>query len=281
MAYASRRGLVGFDRGSTTLVIRDLGTQEARELVPALNNFLVRGWSADSGHVIVQGDTRGRSGLFGVDAETGEAVPLVLDGAPVPGGSEAGVPSGPLMGGWGPILHASRRALLSRDLARGRDVVLLDFRAEGITGLNAGPNGRGFKIGPDGRTLAFSAFVGEGDAIEYSLRIKETGQPSRELVHSRRPEGLLLQDWMPAGDAVLFTRMGKGVSELWKVPLGGGGAEPIAVPTKGVRSVSVHPDGRRITFTHGAPSLAVWMIADVLHEGAATGRGARGPRTKE
>lgn len=41
LAYASRRGLIGFDRGSTTLAIRDLGTNQPRELVPALNGFLL------------------------------------------------------------------------------------------------------------------------------------------------------------------------------------------------------------------------------------------------
>src|SRR5688500_1389077 len=47
LAYASRRGPVRFDRGSTTVVIRDLRTQAERELIPAMKSFLLRSWSPD------------------------------------------------------------------------------------------------------------------------------------------------------------------------------------------------------------------------------------------
>jgi len=65
VAYASRRGLLGFDRRSTTLVIRNGDTGTERELVPALNGFLVRSWSPDGRRILVGGtDFAGRAGSY-------------------------------------------------------------------------------------------------------------------------------------------------------------------------------------------------------------------------
>ena len=62
IAFASRRGPVGFTRGWTALAMRDLETQEQRELMPAMNSFLLRSWSLDGRKILVQGeDAQGRT----------------------------------------------------------------------------------------------------------------------------------------------------------------------------------------------------------------------------
>ena len=266
VAYASRQGLVGFDRSSTTLVIRVLQTGEERELIPALNSFLVRSWSPDGRQILVQGeDSRGRSGIFGIDAETGRARPLVLTDRP---SNETNIGRGEWMPDGDRILYRdnAKRALMFRDLKRGTDDVALDFRAEGIDGISGGVLGPGFKMSPDGQVLAFSASIREGTASANSLRIRTADGTSHELLRVREPERLVLQDWEPHG-ALLFTRWRAGQApSLWRMSTGSSTPEPLGLTMDGLRDVSAHPDGSRITFTAGSPELEVWVLENFLTE---------------
>jgi serine/threonine-protein kinase len=264
VAYASRRGLVGFDRRSTTLVISDLRSGERRELVPAMNGFLVRSWSPDGRRILVQGtDTRLGSGLHAIDVETGRTTRVVVADRP---SSETDIGRGEWMPD-GRVLYTDgrRRALLLHDVERGRDEVALDFRAEGIEGIAGGSNGPGFKASPDGRTLAFCAFVRDGEATVKSLRVKSGAEPSRELLRAEGQEILALQDWTPDGAALLVTRrQAPDPPDLWQVSLGGGDPRPLGFTMKALRDVSMHPDGSRITFTAGVPLLEVWVLENFL-----------------
>jgi Tol biopolymer transport system component len=259
VAYASRRGLVSFDRGSTTLVIRELGAGGQREFIPPLSTFLVHSWSKDGRSVLVQGtDSEGRSGLFAVDCETGRTRAI-----PAPGSGRA------MSAGWasglGRILERGGPGLIWWDPARGTHDIALDFRAEGIEGINPGPRGPGFAASPDGRSIAFSAMLREADVLTYSLRVKAGEDPSRELFRVRNPERMLLQAWTPDGAGLLVTRRREGEpAQLWRMPVEGGAPVPIDVPIKGPGHVSMRPDGRRITFTAGSPLLEIWVIENLL-----------------
>jgi Tol biopolymer transport system component/predicted Ser/Thr protein kinase len=274
VAYASRRGLVGFDRRSTTLVIRDVETGAQRELVPALNGFLVRSWSPDGRRILVGGsDFSGRSGAYAIEVETGRAAAVLQARRP----SDAGNFGRPE---WTPdglrLIHADRakRVLLFRDLANGTPSVALDFRTEGIEGIVGDVLGRGYKLSPDGRTLAFSAKVREGRGWADVLRIRTDGQASRELLRIRHPGNLVFQDWMPDGRTLLFTtrkdRQSSDGIELWRIDLDGN-QESLGLSMKALRDVSVHPDGRRVTFTAGAPVLEVWAIENAIADGRPLG----------
>jgi len=265
VAYASRRGLVGFDRGDTTLVVRDLKTGEQRELVPAMIGFLVRSWSPDGRRVIVPGhDAPSRMGLFAIDVETGGVTPFLVPGGMgrvdwVPGQSRF------LYG------KPGQGVLLFHDPADGKEEVALDFRKERMDGLSAGIMGRGFKLSPDGRTLALSAATGKGDAAAVSLRVKTGDEPSRALVEVKAPERIVFQDWTPDGAALLFTRSaGREPPTLWRVSAEGGEPQSLGLTLKGLRDVSVHPGGGHITFTAGWPALEVWVIENVLGDSPST-----------
>jgi hypothetical protein len=123
--------------------------------------------------------------------------------------------------------------------------------------------GRGFKLSPDGRTLAFSARVEDGAGWAYSLRVKTLGEPSRELLRVPASEQLTLQDWRPEGDAVLVTRRGPPMA-VWTVPLDGGEPRAVGVSMGGLRDVSLDAFGRRLTFTAGSPLLEVWVIESLM-----------------
>jgi Tol biopolymer transport system component len=262
VAFASRRGPAGFDQRSTTLVIQDREGNETREHVPPLGGFLVSGWSPDATRVLVWGnDLRGRSGVFEVDAATGRTTTLIV--APV---EEDDVAIG--RAEWMPdglrILFRRAHALRLRNTKTGTEEVALDFRAEKIEGVNGGPLGRGYKPSPDGRLLAFSAIVRMGDAHGPSVRVKPADGTSRELLSASPDVMLVLQDWMPDGRSLLVTRGPRGQKPtLLRVPLDGTPPTPLSLET-GLRDASVDPEGRRLTYTSGAPSLEVWVMENFL-----------------
>jgi Tol biopolymer transport system component len=265
VASASRRGLVGPDRRSTTLAIVDLEANERRDLAPTLKSFLVRSWSPDGRTVLVQGsDLRSRSGLFSVDVYSGAVTEIAVADRP---SDDLTIGTGEWIDA-GRVLYHRRRALCIRDVATGADEKALDFDAEGIDAIDGVPAGRGFAIAGDGRTLAFSALVSEGAERATSLRVKVLGQPSREILRVPAPGRLVLQDLSRDGRTVLFTRRdqrgGGSRAALWRLSVDGGTPEQLAVDLKAVREVSLQPGGRRISFTAGVPLHEVWVIEDVL-----------------
>ena len=267
VAWASRRGLVGWDRGFTTLAIRGFDTNEEREFVPAMNAFLVRSWSPDGRRILVNGeDSRGRRGLFQIDASAGGVKPVVLrDDADLGRGDY--MPDGRVL-----YINRTKGALLARDTSRGTDEVLLDMRAEGIDRFSGSVMGRGYKLSPDGQTLAFSAVISEGGSEAHSLRIKSLGGgPSLEVTRVNAPESIVFQDWMPDGQALLFARPATQPREssaisLWRVSIHGGDAQPLGLSMPGMRDVSVDPGGHRVTFTAGWPTNEIWVMENFLGE---------------
>jgi Tol biopolymer transport system component len=262
LAYASRRGPVGFDRGFTTLVIRDLQTGQQRELVPAMRSFLVRGWSPDGRNVLVQGeDGQGRTGAHAIDIETGTVAPIVTN--PRPDHNDI------RRADWrvdGRVfyLDSARQVLLARDVVTGSESRVLDFREAGIS-VVANVGGRGYRLSPDGGTLAYTAASRKGETRSSSIWITGIdGRPARELVRATAPESVMFQDWTPDGTALVYTRSTASESQqplsLWRVPIVGGEPQSLGFAAIALRDVSVHPDGSRITYTAGNPVAEVWAI---------------------
>jgi serine/threonine-protein kinase len=268
VAYASRRGLAAFDRGSSTLVIHDVATGEEQERTPALTGFNVLSWSPDGAEVLVKGrDDRSRSGFFAIDVENGRVRPLVLASQP---SAETDLRSGQ----WTPdgtrldYVHAGRQAVLSRDLSTGADEVVLDFGKAGIEGTNGGVLGRGVRVSPDGRSIAFTGGVRTPAGPGVSLRIQGEDGVVRELLRVGDPEWIVMQDWMPDGSAVLVSRGKRGQPpspcSLWRVPVDGGPPRDLGLAMPGLRGASVHPGGDRVTFTAGWPATEVWVLENFL-----------------
>ena len=260
LAYASRRGLIGFDSGSTTLAVRDLQTQEQREFIPAMNSFLVRSWSPDGRRVLVDGiDPAGRQGTYAIDTNDGHVTPILI-------GDQIGRPDY-LSDGRVLYLDRAKDALLARNVQTGAEQVLADLRAEGIE-ITANVAGRGFRVSPDGQMLAYTAAIREGESWTRWLAIKVLGGgPTRELVRASDPEMLLFQDWTADGAAVIFTRWTAKPNEpisLWRVSIHGGDPQPLGLSMAGIRDVSVHPNGRKITFTAGWPMNELWVMENFL-----------------
>jgi hypothetical protein len=74
---------------------------------------------------------------------------------------------------------------------------------------------------------------------------------------------------MPDGTAVLCTCSLSTADKpgLCRVPISGGYPQFIGLSNMaGVRDVSVHPDGSKITFTAGWPTNELWALENVLPE---------------
>ena len=263
VALASRRGPVGFAAGFTVLVIRDLVTREQRELTPAMNSFVLRSWSPDGQAVLVQGaDASGRSGAFAIDVDTGAVSSVVVNG---PGQNDIRRPD------WRPdgsvvYMNSRSQKLLSRDVATGAEQVLVDLKSEGLK-IFANIMGRGFKLSPDGRTLAYGVMAGEGRKASVWIKPLQGGA-GRELARVDAPEILMFQDWMPDREGVLFTRWNPQAEpmmvSLYRVSIDGGEPESLGLSREALRDVSVHPDGSRITFTAGNPRAEIWALEHLL-----------------
>jgi Tol biopolymer transport system component len=255
--------VIGFDRGATTVAIRDLRTQEQREFVPAMmGGFLLRGWSPDGRYLMTGGkDTAGREGIFAIDTNNGRVTLLIAGKSMV---RPDWLPDGRLL-----YLNPSTGALTARNVETGADEIVENLRAEGLD-IIGGLHGRGFKISPDGQTLALTAATRGSNGSTRTLAVKPLGHGGtvRELVRATESDLIMFQDWTPDGAAVLFTRWiadkpGSNYA-LWRVSVHGGDPQPLGLSMPSVRDVSVHPDGAKITFTSGYPKHELWVMENFL-----------------
>jgi dipeptidyl aminopeptidase/acylaminoacyl peptidase len=74
-------------------------------------------------------------------------------------------------------------------------------------------------------------------------------------------------EWAPDSQSLLFTREpspGDSKTELWLVAVRGGEPRKLGLTAKGMRDVSIHPDGRRVAFTSAADKNEVWAMENFL-----------------
>ena len=258
VAFVSRRGLIGFDRLSMTLVIRDVQSGDQREFTPQMSGFMVGPWSPDGRYVLIGGsDLNDRPGGHAIDTESGADTAL-SQGLGVRPDWRA---DGRL---WSYVPGTGK--LVARSVPSGVETVIADLRAEGIEPEH-NLTGRGYKLAPDGATMAYAFDWRDGAAFGRSLSVKVLGGPARELVRVTAPDSLQFQDWMPDGTALIFTRSISKPDQpitLWRVSIHGGEPHPLGLSMPGVRDVSVRPDGKAITFTAGWPTNELWVMEHFL-----------------
>jgi Tol biopolymer transport system component len=246
VAFTSRRGLLALTPHSTTLVVRDLQSGRETEFDPPMNQFLVRAWSPDGRRLLIAG--QGSDGIQGArifDLSSGVTT-LVAPGGTF--GRPDWLPDGRII--W---LERSTKRIVRHDVEANQDEVLFDLSHQ-PGNLIADVLGRGFRISPDGQSLAFTTRVSEDAKPVYRLAVFHNGVTR---VVYRDTEPLRLQDWLPDASAILFTRWKNSAADgpisLWRVDVDGGREEPLHLSAVGLRDVSVSPDGARITFTVGWP----------------------------
>jgi Tol biopolymer transport system component len=265
LAYLSRRDANGHTSRLNTLAVRSVETGNVRELDPGLmmlnrvGNFSQPLWSPDGGSLLVNGaDKQSRSGVYRIDARTGEAAPVVLNRE-----------KGPVLAiAWshdGRMLYLIRRGqsgtetLVAVDMQSGEEREILRREAPlSYVGLGWAA------LSPDGKLLAVTAFD-RGTQSGSLLVIPSGGGEPRELLRTSvtGPDQLgAWVEWSPDGRYVIF-RKGMPTRENFRIPVEGGAAVKYAGEWM-VGPSSTNPDGRQVAFAQGEHKIEIWALENLF-----------------
>jgi serine/threonine protein kinase len=242
--------------GRPRLGIYSRETQEIHPLDLKLASFRRPQWDPSGDRIFVVGsDKSGLSGIFRVDANTGDAQ-LAIDARTLNG----------FEGAWAHDGHTlfdrfgdPKLGIFRLDIQTGRRQVLyvpppgLDLGLENLA------------LSPDESTLAFQVRQPATGASSLMV-IPASGGPARPLLTIARPEEFLFGSfaWTADSKQILSVRTRDKNSELWLVPVDGGGARKIEFPSMRIVMLRMNPDGKTIAFTSGEPSGEVWMAENLL-----------------
>ena len=258
LAYVSQRGFDPTNNNGRIIGIHDITTGEERELRPRLLYLGPLAWSPDGATLLTAGtDVKGRSGVFSVDARTGDVSLLVAgtvgaypqwspDGKRVFYRSLEQTPSTP----------STDSNLVEREIASGAERTIVSGRFAV------------FSVSPDGRSIALTLGANQGPGAIVQVRV-DTGE-MQDLLRASGAERLapyVAPQWTPDGRAVLVHK--RTPNELWLVPTTGSPARKLDLDVREwsfgpVGQFSVHPDGRRIAFLSGNISNEVMVLENFL-----------------
>ena len=124
-------------------------------------------------------------------------------------------------------------------------------------------------MSPDGRYLAFRSPVDEAQWTALRL-LPATGGELRELGRFLQSETEDVRElpWTPDGRNVLIVRRTgqDSMPELWRIPIAGGEPQRTGLSMESMGIVAPHPDGRRIAFESGNPSVEareLWVLENI------------------
>lgn len=260
LAYVSLRA------GGAVIVIRDLGTNEEREIKPRTLQ-VVRGYGPmwfpdDRSLLVVARDSQG-PGFFRLDVDSGneELLQRFVDAVDcynlAPDGKA--------------LLFADR----SGGPATGRLVrFALDTRKE--TELNKGQWTLSVSVSPDSRQVAYLRAEPTGPVTHLMVMPAEGGE-AREVFQDPKWDGNARFNglsWTPDQKFLIFVRDGgtpqNPQQTLWRVPVSGGQPEELGISVKGrIDSPQVLPDKKRILYSaiETNPS-EVWALENYLPKAA-------------
>jgi Tol biopolymer transport system component len=264
LAYASYRGFSPANNLGRILVIQSAATGDVREIRPKLSYFNQYSWSPD-GRTLLTGGTnlRGRSGVFRIDAQTGEVVQIV--DLPSNGGNAypQSSPDGRRI--YYRPQHEGNPgySIVERDLATGQE-------REVIAGVTNGP----INLSPDGHWIATGMRAPSGNLAQAIALVPVRGGESRELLRAGPDErfgNYMGMPWTPDGRAFLVRKVLPKGSELWLVPITGEPPRRLDVDISEwsggpVGAPSLHPDGRQLAFVQlsSEPTTQVWALENFL-----------------
>jgi len=249
LAYLARAGNENFGQEFRGIVIQSLEVGAEREVSPNLA-FLERlRWSPDGRWFLVSGsDRHGYSGLYLVDARSGDTRPLVRERAATYRG---------LQGAWS--ADGAAVFYVREDEGKGPQIRLRQLeggterelhRAEAANRL------RHLALSPDGQSLAFSSW-NRKDKIETLFVLPSAGGAPRPLATVRNAEVQGLE-WMRDGNQLLFLTPGKPPA-IWRVSFQGGPPQKLNSTLEG-SGFRLHPDGRGLALITGEVRSEVWAL---------------------
>ena len=257
LAYISQRNWPTNNTGRV-VCIQTLATGAVRELYPKLVYINHISWKPDSSAILTSGtDLRGRSGVFKIDALTGEESLLAASSINAyPKWSPDGKrifyrkhnPNDPLT-----II-----AILELDLASGAEREL----ARGELGI--------FSVSPDGLSIAAIKGGVVGSSAHAIVQIRVADGETRDLLRAAPKESIPVWTglpWTPDSGAVLVRK--RQPNELWLVPTTGASPRKLDVDVSGwsfgpIGVISLSPDRRQIASTTGSLNSEVMVLENFL-----------------
>ena len=259
IAYVTRQtGFPASGLGNFRIVIRSFETGEVQELVPAMNVIQNVRWFPDGQSLLVLGaNDKGRYGLYRLDVRSGAVLAAYF--RPIEEGF-----FGPMIAPDGKSVYYRAftgekdefSQIMVRDLSSDQERELYRFR--GNMGW-ASPS-------PDGRQLAFSVQEPYPTERVSIYVMPSSGGTPREVV--RLPAGASSSAgvgpvaWTQTGHLLFATRDDKktNVVGISRVALTKGPVEKLDISMTNLKSMRLHPDGRRLAFNGGERSLEIWVM---------------------
>jgi dipeptidyl aminopeptidase/acylaminoacyl peptidase len=232
----------------------EAATGDPQRLAPALTFFIKPRFSPDGASLLVKGRKhRGNWGLHQVDLATGTVTATHLENAMFGNAEWVSATR---------VLYTLDGSLGDLDVATGRTRTLCSVAAAPlqVTGLAVSPS----------RDAAVVSLHDPASRAWRILRVALDDCRVSELVRATEPEGVVVETWWPAADALIVTRWtdapnGKSTRErVGLLPASGGTLEDVGIEAAGVREVRLRPDGRRVAFTAGSPTWEIWKLEHVL-----------------
>ena len=281
LAFLSRRE-------GTAIVILSHDTGQLRELRPQLKIYGGGSgvqWSPDGlSLAITATDSKGRHGIFRIDAATGEATPIAPDSRGPVGDGESF--TDPMWAPDGKKIYYSRvssagnsAVIIERDFSSGNEKEVIRRSWNGFWLF--------VDLSPDGKYLAAvdnEAWPGHNIGKWNVLVIPTSGGEPKELMRGESlGAGILM--WAPDSRSIFVDSIKGSIladsikdrstddREVWRVAIDG--TEPqklglnvnwLSPPFNGDQQFHVHPDGKRVAFaaTEPARPREVWALENFL-----------------
>jgi Tol biopolymer transport system component len=240
-----------------TLGIRSLENGRIRELALDLTRFGYPRWAPGGRFISVEGTGKdGRQGIYRVDVETEDLVPIVL-----------------IDRGQSIFSHRWSQDGLSMFYTIGDpegktcSIFVHHFQTGRDEPLSGSPsNAHDIDISPDGKWLVFLNRLGR-----RSIRIMPTtGGTPREICGFEHMERRIITPaWSADGRFIYFSKL-PSVYDLWdfyRVSADGGEVQKLDLAMAGFRHLSVHPDRKRIAFSSEGSNYGqaqVWVMENFL-----------------
>jgi Tol biopolymer transport system component len=259
LAYTSAQSIPTF-QSRKFLGILSLETGRIRELRPDLAAFGYPRWAPNGRHISVEGSGRdGRKGIYRVDVESVDVVPIVL----IDKGMEI------YSHRWSKDGKAMFYSIGDRAGKTGSILVHNFEKGQNERVAGAPSNAQFFDISPDGKWLAL---LNRDDQRVISIMPVTGGEPREIFRFEQRGNFVITPAWSADGRYIYFSKLQKPQGEgnewdLYRVSLDKGEAQHLGLTMAQLRHYSLHPDGQRLAFSSmGAnpEQSQVWVMENIL-----------------
>lgn len=255
----SRLSLISSLDSGPQIWIYSRESHEIRTIEPRLAAFNRPQWDPSGDRIFVTGSDRtGRSGIFRVDVQSGDAE-MAIDQGTLNGMEGAWARDGRTLFDRFGDPRGAKAGLFRIDIQTGQRLILYRPPADSDLGLE------NLALSPDESTLAFQLRQ-QASGASLLMLIPTAGGVARQLLQIMKPESFLFGSfaWTADSKQILAVRTRNNTSELWLVPVDGGTPRKVEFPSIRIVQLRMSPDGRTIAFVSGEASGEVWVAENLL-----------------